>query len=184
MRVLCPSCAAVYEVPEPLLGAGSRTLRCGRCGTEWVLPGAPAEVEPLSAAPEEAKLTPTAAAEPPPPPAPEPATPEPTALEPVGAAEPEESPRGPSPLAIPPREGARERPFALGPAGTREAQMAAQARAPRRGRDAVAWFGWLVSLALLALLVWAGYAYRGVVMHAWPPSQRLYALLGLGPTRP
>ncbi len=48
--------------------------------------------------------------------------------------------------------------------------------APRRGG---ALLGWLVSLAILALLIWAAFAFRSNVMGAWPPSARLYAMLGL-----
>ena len=43
MRVNCPNCAAGYEVPDPLLKAGARTLRCARCGTKFQ--AGPAEVE-------------------------------------------------------------------------------------------------------------------------------------------
>lgn len=45
----------------------------------------------------------------------------------------------------------------------------------RRG----ALLAWLVSLAILALLIWAAFAFRNQVMGAWPPSTRLYAVLGL-----
>ena len=48
--------------------------------------------------------------------------------------------------------------------------------APRRGG---ALLGWLISLAILALLIWAAFAFRSQVMGAWPPSARLYAVLGL-----
>ena len=49
---------------------------------------------------------------------------------------------------------------------------------PRRA-DAVALAGWAVSLALLAGLGWGGVRWRDDVMRAWPPSERLYAALGL-----
>jgi predicted Zn finger-like uncharacterized protein len=32
MRIACPGCAAEYEVPDALLAAGPRMLRCARCG--------------------------------------------------------------------------------------------------------------------------------------------------------
>jgi predicted Zn finger-like uncharacterized protein len=35
MRVACPACSADYEVPDALLTPG-RTVRCARCGGEWV----------------------------------------------------------------------------------------------------------------------------------------------------
>ena len=38
---------------------------------------------------------------------------------------------------------------------------------------------WIASLALLAAAAFGAYAEREGIMHAWPPSQRLYAALGL-----
>jgi hypothetical protein len=38
---------------------------------------------------------------------------------------------------------------------------------------------WVLSLAVLAGVVWAAYAYRAEIMAAWPPSQRAYAAMGL-----
>jgi hypothetical protein len=49
----------------------------------------------------------------------------------------------------------------------------------RRGRPAVL-LGWVASVMVWGLVIWAGYAYRAEIMNAWPPSQRLYAALGLG----
>lgn len=39
--------------------------------------------------------------------------------------------------------------------------------------------GWAVSILVLAMLVWAAVTWRGDVMRAWPPSERLYTALGL-----
>ncbi|WP_419729961.1 zinc-ribbon domain-containing protein [Lichenicola sp.] len=47
MHVLCPSCAAEYEIPTAQL-ARPRLLRCTGCGTEWRVP---AVVEPVVEAP-------------------------------------------------------------------------------------------------------------------------------------
>jgi len=41
MRINCPSCKAGYEVPDTLLGAAARRVRCARCAHEWT-PDAPA----------------------------------------------------------------------------------------------------------------------------------------------
>lgn len=41
--------------------------------------------------------------------------------------------------------------------------------------------GWVASFMLLAALAWAAYAWRAQIMHAWPASERAYALLGLVP---
>ncbi|MBE9605056.1 zinc-ribbon domain-containing protein [Acetobacteraceae bacterium H6797] len=50
MRVECPHCAALYDIPDHLLAGGTRSLRCARCAHEWV-PGAGSGTE---AAPETA----------------------------------------------------------------------------------------------------------------------------------
>ncbi|MFC7477192.1 zinc-ribbon domain-containing protein [Dankookia sp. GCM10030260] len=63
MRIICPACAAAYEVPDRLLGTG-RSLRCRSCGHAWrVAP--PAAGAPIEAA--EAGRPPAAAAVPLPP---------------------------------------------------------------------------------------------------------------------
>ncbi len=36
MLIPCPACAAEYEVPDHLIGAGRR-LRCARCEHEWLV---------------------------------------------------------------------------------------------------------------------------------------------------
>ncbi len=38
---------------------------------------------------------------------------------------------------------------------------------------------WAASILVLALLVWAAFAWRTDIMQAWPPSTRVYAALGL-----
>jgi predicted Zn finger-like uncharacterized protein len=43
MRITCPACAATYEVPDTLIGAG-RSLRCRSCRHAW-------RVEPAAAPP-------------------------------------------------------------------------------------------------------------------------------------
>lgn len=40
MRIECPSCTAVYELPERLLSGGPRSLRCAACGRIWSFPAA------------------------------------------------------------------------------------------------------------------------------------------------
>ncbi len=39
MRIVCPICAAAYDVPPALLQPAGRLVRCARCGEEWS-PGA------------------------------------------------------------------------------------------------------------------------------------------------
>ncbi len=38
---------------------------------------------------------------------------------------------------------------------------------------------WIISLLIIAALIWAAFAFRAEVMGAWPPSARLYAAIGL-----
>ena len=42
MRITCPSCQAVYDVPESLLSNAAAQVRCVRCATLWVPDPAPA----------------------------------------------------------------------------------------------------------------------------------------------
>ncbi len=119
MRIVCPACTAIYDVPEARLAPG-RAVRCARCGTDWL----PLAAEALPLQPAE-----------------------------------EMSPSVPEPARAPPPS------------------LAGTAK-PRRA-DAVALAGWAVSLALLAALGWGGVRWRDSVMRAWPPSERLYAALGL-----
>ncbi len=64
MRIVCPDCAAAYEVPDSMLAA-PRTLRCARCGREWSpRPATPDEadrIEPVNAMPGQPSLVEPAA---------------------------------------------------------------------------------------------------------------------------
>jgi len=142
MRIICPSCKAAYEVPDALLGAGARRLRCARCAHEWT-PELPAAA-PAAPPPPPAPPRPVVQEEqrPPPPPRPEPVRPLPV-----------------------PRVDSGPPPSLRGP--------------PRQfpGLESIAAVA--ISLVLLAALGWAAYAWRAELMLAWPPSQRLFAALGL-----
>ncbi|MDE2240037.1 MAG: zinc-ribbon domain-containing protein [Rhodospirillales bacterium] len=53
MRIVCPHCHALYEVPGDLLGNAGRLLRCGQCGHGWrFLPEGQAEEAMPDATPE------------------------------------------------------------------------------------------------------------------------------------
>ena len=43
-------------------------------------------------------------------------------------------------------------------------------------------FAWVGSIAVIAAALVAAFLFRGPVMHAWPPSQRVYGALGLHDT--
>ncbi len=151
MRIVCPSCAANFDVPDSLLPAG-RVVRCARCGSDWtpiavaataLAPGLPSEEQPA------------------------PPTPNPQSAEEPAAAAPDGEPGSIQPArrpAPPQRPTAMER-LASSPAKPRYSP------APR--------LAWVASLALLAALVWSGYHWRTQIMDHWPPSARLYAAFGL-----
>ena len=136
MRIVCPICSAAYDVRDDLLGAG-RTVRCTRCGEEWVA----------------GPTTPDVTLE---------SEPEPDAADPFG----EERLADPPPA---PRLSAMDR-LASHPAPV-----------PRRDGRLVA--AWVASVVLLLAVVIGLIAWRGPIMHAWPPSIRLFDALGLGPPR-
>ena len=146
--------------------ARGRPVRCAQCGEKW-LPAA----EPGQATE----------------PAPEPGSEQGRAREPERAQEPERSgPVAAVPAAQagfdpprPPRSG-----VPIEGAFTRlgEGPLARLAPPPIVRRN-IGWgvVGWIGTIALLATLGWAAITWRADVMQRWPPSERLYAALGLDP---
>ena len=59
----------------------------------------------------------------------------------------------------------------------------AQAGPPRPARGVALRTAWAVSIVIVLALLWCGYAWRGEIMAHWPPSIRLYSLLGLDAQR-
>lgn len=201
MRIACPNCAAEYEVPESLLATGPRLLRCARCSHQFqaALP----EPEPdlpvfeRPAVPLAERLAGLGPAEPPEPEPPEPPPPEP---EPEPAPpEPEPPPPEPPVLPVeppapapapPPREEPAVRAEPERPPPTRglsqhspmdpplRQRLVEQEQGPEPG-GGVALAGWLLSLAVLLAALWAAWQFRAAIIQAWPPAERLYALLGL-----
>jgi predicted Zn finger-like uncharacterized protein len=165
MRIVCPSCTAAYDVPEAML-AGHQAVSCARCGHEWQ----PTETAPAAPPPELPVVTRLEVPAPPLPASPLPA-----------------SPRSASPRTVSPRPAAREtvaieRRGLDGGDWAIDRLMAAPQPTSRMGIGArLAWIG---SLVVLVLLFAAAYAWRGDVMAAWPPSVRLYAVLGLAGPMP
>ena len=51
--------------------------------------------------------------------------------------------------------------------------------APPTARGGVLHFAWVASFVVLGALVWGAYSQRAAIMQAWPPSIRVYAVLGL-----
>jgi hypothetical protein len=119
MRIVCPSCEVVYEVPEPVLQRRG-LLRCARCAFDF----RPDWYDPVPAAPDDMAA--------------------------LGDTMPME--RGP------------------------EAAAAAGVVSRAERRQVLA--AWGASLAVIVVGIWLGIAFRQSVMHAWPPSARLYSALG------
>ncbi|MGH7119922.1 MAG: hypothetical protein ACREFP_13185 [Acetobacteraceae bacterium] len=69
------------------------------------------------------------------------------------------------------------------PRQTAGREQGAELRAPGRhpGSQVAVWLGWAGTIVLLIVLVWGAYVLRAEVIHAWPASERLYALLGIAP---
>jgi predicted Zn finger-like uncharacterized protein len=139
MRIACPSCRAVYNLPPAL--ADGRRMRCARCKHEFMpspadaVPARPAE----PAAPASTPVAPVAS---------RPSWPPPT-TRPADRLQVDIGPQHPRPR----------------PASRRHAVETALALA--------------VSVLVLCAALAGAYIWRAELMAVWPPSQRLYALLGL-----
>ena len=166
MKIVCPSCAATYEVPESAV-ASKRAVRCARCGADWI-PGVdrphPTPAPAVTATP----------------PAPEPEA-EP-APEMEAATAPTVDETADTDLAAgvatpaPPAAPVGATPWHAVAAAI-AAEAAANPAQPAKPRPPVA--AWFVSVALLAILAASSVAFRVPIMKAWPASTRLYAALGL-----
>ena len=143
MRIVCPTCAAAYDVPDSKLAGGTRKVRCARCATEWAAGGM--TVAPLP--PDDMD----AAFRPPPKPA----------ADPHGRPEPRLKPLRPR---MEPRFVVPDEP--------------PEALAPQR-RGVIGLVAWVLTLVLLAGGCAAAVQWRAQVMAAWPPSERVFAALGL-----
>jgi predicted Zn finger-like uncharacterized protein len=154
MRIVCPSCSAAYEVPDSMLG-GRKAVRCARCGDEW------RPFEPEAEAKAEPEIEPELTARPQPP----------REQEIVTRLELERPPR---PLPVEPQPYERRM---TGGAMAIDRLMAAP-QPPQRS-NLVLTLAWLASVVVIAAALFAAYAWRAEVMAAWPPSVRVYAVLGL-----
>ncbi len=150
MHVLCPSCATGYEI-ETI--SRPRRLRCAKCGAEW------RELPPETVAAPDLGGTEAAV--------PDAALPEPLLPEP---ALPELESSDPLRADRDGREALSVRPTRRAPA------LAIVLHMPRR-EDALLLGLWILSLAVMALALFAFWHWRAAIGHRWPPSLRLYRLL-------
>jgi predicted Zn finger-like uncharacterized protein len=154
MRIACPSCSAEYDVPDSLLAAGRRALRCTRCGHQFHAGAPPAPPPAVPQRPDAPAPEPVAAT----PPRPEPP--------PAAAMELPPAPPAAAPPASPPAPSFQDR-----------VREAATDPAPRTGGALAA--AWAISFAVLGACGWAGYRYQADIVEAWPPAARFYQAVGL-----
>jgi len=155
MRIVCPACDATYDVPDAMLAGGSRLVRCAKCSNEWT----PTAISEAPLPPDDLDFETDAdvASIPAPPPM------------------ADESPMGPDPLG---RHEPRLNP--LRPRGEARAEPAPpppDLPPPRGGARAIV--AWVASVLVLVALAGAAVAWRTQVMAAWPPSERVFAAIGL-----
>jgi predicted Zn finger-like uncharacterized protein len=171
MRIACPNCQAEYDVPDAMLAAGPRLLKCARCGHSFQagLPGtapaaAPPPATPLPAPPPRRSPPEQLSPKRPPEPALREAPPEPAWREPPPHAfDPDRPPPTRGPGRHSPMDG-------RAPAAEDEEED---------GSTSMRVLAWLVSFAALGFAGWALVQYRGLVMEAFPAATRLYQALGL-----
>ncbi len=152
MRIVCPSCAARYEIADEML-AKPRTVRCSRCAREWLQDPIP----PAGDVGDDAGTQDSGPVSEPPEPAP-PAEHPPARELSVG-----ELPVGALPVAAP---AVHEPAPPFAPAPTRA-----------KPTGSAPLLAWVASLLILAGLAFAAYAYRAQIQAAWPPSERVFRLL-------
>ena len=194
MKIVCPSCDAVYEVPEKVV-TSRRKMRCARCSTDWVPADTLAPLDGTDAPPLPPEARPQAfgkAASAPPPaeagawPPPEPAAPAGTGyvlVDPVpepDLPEPEAHPearRDDEPYQLALRPETHINVFATRDAGTVFGNASPLTARPVTKPPPV--LAWLLSVLVLVAFIGGLVVFRESVMKIWPPSERLYAALGL-----
>ena len=168
MRIVCPTCSAAYDVPPVLLGSVERKVRCAKCQHEWV--------------PKAARDA--AAAAPPPSPVPSPPAATLAHVPPMVAApmplmddlpdEPAESPAAPSATASEPAE-----PWADLPRIDPEIAILRRPKPGANQAQTQTMVALAASVLILCGMAAAAATWRAQVMQVWPPSERVFAAIGL-----
>src|ERR1700761_428559 len=158
MLLICPNCAARYEVDGSKFPTTGRKVRCAKCGTTWHQ-SADAVSEPDQAEIEAVVFEgrdPEPAA-----PAPEP---EPQLEPEVTQEEPEQVWRAP-----PVRAERDEESF----------EDAPKPKAKKRGGGVLVAFGWVALIAVVLLIGFAAASFRTQIVDIWPQSASLFSHLGM-----
>lgn len=175
MRIICPDCAAQYELPPELAARLPMRVRCARCGNEWL--AEPVGMVPDAAAPALARDAGPAAPD--------------ISSERDGATEPFDrdidavEPGGGMEFTPPVGAGERpSRPIEPVDEAVRPSPMARAGTASGAGRGATVvrrsdrnW--WIASVVVLLGLIALFLGLHHAIGAAWPASLRLYRALGL-----
>jgi len=165
MRIVCPECAAAYDVPDAAI-QHRRTVRCARCGATW--PPSPASASGPPPVREAAAAAAVSAAA--------------QAAEPPPAGAPQGARGNPDPEA--------SAPFGWSGQGSRivaqhdriEQLLSAETAGNDGGASAPGalrvGLGWLASIGVLAVAGWAAIYWRHELVALWPASERVFAALG------
>ncbi len=156
MRIGCPSCNAVYQVPDEQLVEG-RLVRCVRCGTDWS-PVVAVPVGDGNGAGGASVADPVRA----------PAMPPEVPTEALPEPDPD----------VPARRMALDDDPVAGPAVT-PAVVEPTVTVPARRGGAWLAIAWVASVLAVIGVVAALVVWRDAVMQAWPPSIRAYVGLKL-----
>jgi predicted Zn finger-like uncharacterized protein len=179
MRIICPDCAAQYELPPELAARLPMRVRCARCGDEWLaepvglVPDAAAPALERDAGPAAGDISSERSGAV----AVEPIDPNIDTVEPGGGMEP----------AAPVEPGAGERvarPIDPVDEAARPSPMARAGGTSGAGRGAMVarrsdrnW--WIASVVVLLGLIALFLGLHHAIGAAWPASLRLYRALGL-----
>ncbi|HEY2034511.1 MAG TPA: DUF3426 domain-containing protein [Rhizomicrobium sp.] len=151
MILVCPSCAARYEVDGSKFPAEGRKVRCKKCGHTWH-----ATPEADQAEIEEAIFNPP---------------PEPVVQEPEP--EPEPEPAWRAPVEEEPEE------VVFRPAEEEEDESVAPKPAKRGADGAMVVLGWVALVAVVLVIGFAAANYRSQIVTIWPQSASLFSKLGM-----
>jgi predicted Zn finger-like uncharacterized protein len=152
----------MYDVPNPILGAAARRVRCARCAHEWMFAPEASESQPLDALPPGPAVAAADSLE----------LPDPPREHKLERAFARPSITDPAPLPPPPKLNANEvRPL-------REERVAKPPNT-RRASPVLVGFAWVLTVVLLGCFATAVVLMRDDVVKAWPATERAYRVLGL-----
>lgn len=169
MRIACPECNAVYDVPPTQLAPG-RPARCARCGAVWTPVATEDARPPIPAAVVEPRR-------------PTPATPAPAVLLQPGSDltvaehDPDAGHLVP-PLPEPGFDDVADPVQAAPPVAE---PPSAEPPATRRRKGVPVLVGWVLTAAVLVVLGALAVSQGEAIVAAWPPAERAYRAVGLMP---